>query len=144
MSEAKAGGAVSTYTIIGTVDADGNAQAVGPSGALPVERASGQTILHAVVSESSSGNNEVVAAAGSGLKIKVVSYVIIAAGAVSAKWRTASTDLSGAMALAANGGVSASSDETASLLVTAANEALNLNLSGAVAVAGHVSYYVEA
>ena len=75
-------------------------------------------------------------------KITVLSYVLVATGAVTVKWRTASTDISGAMALAANGGVSAhSGDITIPLLQTATNEALNLNLSSAVQVSGHVTYY---
>lgn len=36
MSEAKSGGAVSTYTIIGTVDANGKAQAVSAASPIPI------------------------------------------------------------------------------------------------------------
>jgi hypothetical protein len=94
----------------------------------------------AVIACSSSGNNEIVAAAGSGRKIRVHSYVVVVTAAVDFKWRSANTDLTGAMSCAADGDGVASADAPDGLFETAANEALNLNLSGATAVAGHVRY----
>lgn len=68
-------------------------------------------------------------------------YLIVAAAAVTATWKSGSTEKSGPIALAANGGVAApgGSPETR-WLETAAGEALVLNLGGAVSVGGHVTY----
>lgn len=101
---------------------------------------------YAVVSASSSGSNTVIAAV-TNKRIRVLSYVIVAAGAVSVTWRSASTDISGAMPLAANGGAAPSAGQAvpAGLIgqfETAQGEALNMNLSAAVLVAGHLTYTV--
>lgn len=98
----------------------------------------------AKIDASSSGSNTIVAAV-TGKKIRVLSYVIIAAGAVTAKWQSATTDISGGMALAANGGAAPSVSVlspggTFGVLQTEPGEALNLNLSGAVSVGGHLVY----
>lgn len=104
----------------------------------------------AAIAAASSGDNTIVAAV-TGKRIKVISYVVVAAGAVTAKWKSgAGTDLSGAMSLAANGGVSMAPPgaptgrRAGHLLQTASGAALVLNLGGAVSVAGHVSYFTEA
>lgn len=100
-------------------------------------------LLFAAISCAASGDNTLLAADAT-RKIKVVGYVVVAAGAVSAKFKSgASTDLTGAMALAANGGVATQSMTFAHLFETAAATALVLNLSGATAVAGHFSYFLE-
>lgn len=95
------------------------------------------------IDTSSSGDNT-LQAADTNRRIRVYSYVIVAGGTVSVKWKSGSTDLSGAMPLVANGGISAHSPGSAGafvpLLQTAANEALVLNLSGAVQVSGHYSW----
>lgn len=122
-----------------TADADGLKVQVSklPSGG-------GKTIQFAVINASSSGDNTIVAAQASN-KIKVVSYAFVCSGVVSAKWKSgASTDRSGAMAFDANGGIGLAGTTDAHLLETAVNEALVLNLSGAVQVSGHVSYFLEA
>jgi hypothetical protein len=92
----------------------------------------------AIIAAASSGDNTILAAVA-GKRFRVTSYVLVAAGAVSAKWRSATNDMSGAMALAANGGVSAD-DAAAGVLETNPGEALVINLSGAVATAGHLTY----
>lgn len=96
----------------------------------------------AKVDESSSGDNSIVTAV-SGHHIQVVSYVLVAASAVSVKWRSGTTDLCGAMSLAANGGVVATTEPVTPFFQTASGEALNLNLGSAVQVSGHISYVVE-
>ena len=98
----------------------------------------------AAINAASSGNNEIVAAV-SGKKIKVVSYLIVAAGTVTATWKSASTALSGAIPLVANSGAAAAPDGEygGHWLETARGEALNLVLSGAIAVTGHISYALE-
>lgn len=105
----------------------------------------GRTLLFGVINTSSSGDNTLVAAPGTGLKIKVVSYVLVASSAVSVKFTSgaAGTNLCGAMSLSANGGVSACGQVGSHLLEAASNTALVLNLSGAVQVSGHYSYFVE-
>lgn len=92
----------------------------------------------APIAASSSGDNAIVAAVV-GKKIRVLSYVLMANAAVNAKWRSATTDKSGLLYFAANGGAVAPHTPIGHL-ETAVNEALNLNLSGAVAVGGHVTY----
>lgn len=96
----------------------------------------------ATVNTAASGDTAIVAANASN-KVKVVSYVLVATGAVGVKWRSAANDRSGAMALGANGVVSAIGSDDAHLLETAVGEALNLNLSAAVQVSGHISYFLE-
>jgi hypothetical protein len=90
------------------------------------------------VAASSSGNNEIVAAV-TGTIIVVTNYKLVASGTVSAKWRSANTDLEGAVSMSDTGGAFAS-DPVHGVLETVAGEALNLNLSGAVAVNGHITY----
>jgi hypothetical protein len=104
----------------------------------------GQTILFASVSASSSGTNAIVAASP-GSKIKVLSYSLVANAAVTVKWQSASTDLTGAMSFSANGGIATPIGSPASgwLLETAVGQALNLNLGSAVGVNGHISYFLE-
>jgi len=98
----------------------------------------------AKIDASASGDNQVVAAVA-GKRIRVISYTLITSAAVTAKWRSASTDITGGMAFAANGG----SEPSVSILSpggifglfqTEPGEALNLNLSSAVAVGGHLVY----
>ena len=98
----------------------------------------------AAISASSSGDNTVVAAVPN-RRIKVLNYVAIAASDVSAKWKSGSTDISGAMAFAANGGVAPVGGPNTPvgmvpLFQTEQGEALVLNLSGAISVAGHLAY----
>lgn len=103
----------------------------------------GKTLQFAPISTAASGATQLVAAPGGSLQVKVVSYVIVAASAVSAKFQSATTDLTGAMPLAANGGVVAAGQPSSHWFECAANQALNINLSGAVQVSGHVGYFVE-
>jgi hypothetical protein len=102
------------------------------------------TPTFAAISAAASGQNTLVAAAGAGLKIRVLGYVLVADAAVTAQWRSgATTALSGAMAFANNGGLSAP-EATFGHFETAANEALTMNLGAAVGVRGHLTYIVVA
>lgn len=92
----------------------------------------------AIISESNSGSNEVVAAV-TGKKIRILSYAFVSSGTVNAKWQSASNDISGLMYFIANTGISAGYNPKGHFQ-TAAGEALNLNLSGSVAVGGHITY----
>jgi hypothetical protein len=102
-----------------------------------VDPARGFDVSFASVSVAASGANPVIAAV-TGKKIRVLSYTLVADGAVTAKWRTAaSADLSGAMSLAANGSLGS---PLVPLMETVAGEALTLTLGGAVGVRGHITY----
>lgn len=92
----------------------------------------------ASISVSSSGDNSIVAAVTS-KKIRVLSYVIVADAAVAAKFRSGTTDLMGAAALSANGGIAAPFCPVGHF-ETASNTALNLNLASAFGVRGHLTY----
>lgn len=92
----------------------------------------------AKIDHAGNGDNEIVAAVA-GFKIRVLHYTIVATAAVNTKWRSDTTDLSGDLNWdAASKGLTVSNDH--GLVQTAAGEALNLNLSGAVAVDGHITY----
>jgi hypothetical protein len=95
------------------------------------------------INVSVGGQTQLVAAPGAGLAIKVVQYVIIAAGAVTVKFQSGNADLTGPMALAQNGGCVVLGEPSAHLFQTAVNTALNINLGGAVQVSGHLAYFVE-
>lgn len=92
----------------------------------------------ASISTSSSGNTSLVTADAT-RKIRVLSYVLVAASANAVKFQSATTDLCGAMSLAANGGVAAPFNP-AGHFETAANQALNINLGSALGVQGHLTY----
>lgn len=101
---------------------------------------------YAIVNASSSGSNTIVAAVVN-KRIRVLSYVVIAAGDVTVTWQSASNAISGPMALASNGGAApAAGQATPGGLIgqfeTNIGEALNLNLSAAIAVGGHLTYTV--
>lgn len=87
-----------------------------------------------------------IVAADLNRKIKVLSAKITAAADVSIKWRSGTDDLEGANSIKAGGGyvLPASAPGMGHYIETAINKDLNLNLSGAVQVSGHISYYLEA
>ena len=110
---------------------------------IPVDPRRSQTLLFAPIDVAGSGDNTIVGADAT-KKIKVASYVIVADAAVTARWKSgAATSLSGAMSLAANGGVALSGSPYSWLLETAVNQALVLNLGGAIGVRGHLMYFLE-
>lgn len=98
----------------------------------------------ASISTSASGDTTIIAAQP-GRKIRVLNYTVIAAGDVSIRWKSGSTNITGAMALATNGGAAPSGAAQSpsghiGLFETAVGEALVLNLSAAIAVGGHLAY----
>lgn len=133
-----------TITAIGTVTAN---QGTSSANDWRTDLRRGQTLAFAPIDVASSGDNTIVAADGT-RKVKVLSYAIVADAAVSARWKSgAGTSLSGAMSLAANGGLAegaGNSPATQWLFETAVNQALVLNLSAAVGARGRVSYFLEA
>lgn len=97
----------------------------------------------AVINVATATDHTIVAAV-TGKKIRVLSYVIVAAAAVAVTWKSGSTARSGAMSFAANSGivVSPAAPSGGSWFETAAGEALVLTLSGAQQVSGHLTYQV--
>lgn len=94
-------------------------------------------MLFADIDAAASGTNPVIAAV-SGKSIRVMCYTVVAAADVTITWKSGSTAISGAMDLPAKGGASPASP--LGMMQTAEGEALNLTLSGAVQVSGHVGY----
>ena len=94
----------------------------------------------AVISASLSGDNTVVSAV-TGKKIRVISMFLLATSAVSARFESSAggTAKSGAMPLSANGGFVLPKNEVG-WFETESGQLLNLELSGAVLVAGGLTY----
>jgi hypothetical protein len=75
-----------------------------------------------------------------GKKIRVISYVIVAASAVSVNFENGTTNISGVMDLAANSGIDYVGSRDAPAFETSSAALLGLTLSGAVQVSGHLTY----
>lgn len=83
-------------------------------------------------------NTELVAAV-TGQVVEVISYNMVAAGAVTAQFKSAATALTGAMSMITGVPNAADSGDIRSpLFQTAKGEALNLVLGGTVQVSGHM------
>ena len=98
-------------------------------------------IKYAVIDHAGSGDNTLVAAVA-GKKIRVLSYVFVVTGAVNVRFESGAggTALTGVMNFDAAGkGISASYSPKGHFQ-TAAAALLNLELSGAVSVDGHLTY----
>jgi hypothetical protein len=93
----------------------------------------------AVIAASGSGDNSIVAAVTS-KKIRVLFWDLIPNAAVNAKWRSATTDITGLYYMASQGNGQRAGYNPLGWFETTAGVALNLNLSGAVAVGGVVGY----
>lgn len=97
-------------------------------------------IRRGFVNASSSGDNEIVAAQGAGIKIRVISMLAIAGNAANTMTlRSGTTAISAGFPLAANGGFAAN-ENSYGWFSTDANAALNINLSGATLVAVSITY----
>lgn len=93
----------------------------------------------AAIAASSSGDNTLVSGVGS-KKLRVLSYVLMSNGTVNAKFQSSTGgDISGLLYMVANTGAS-SGFSPVGHFQTVAGEDLQLNLSGAVAVGGHLTY----
>lgn len=130
--------------------ADGTATDASVAAPLPVQASAesnqmtaGGTVVtpkFAAIAASSSGNNTLIAAVTS-KKIRVLAVAFMANGTVNAKFQSGAggTDLSGLFYMVANTGA-ALPYNPAGWFETASNTLLNLNLSGAVAVGGCITY----
>jgi len=94
-----------------------------------------------VIDDALSGNNTLQAAAGAGIKIRVLSVMMVAAGTVTARFESGAsgTALTGQMNLIANSGFTLPYNP-AGWFETAANTLLNLELSAAISVDGCFTY----
>ncbi len=95
---------------------------------------------HALISGATSGNNTLVAAV-TGKRIRVLSYFMVAAAAVVARFESDAdgTALTGVMSMIA--GVPHSAHDPTGLFETdVAAELLNMELGGAVQVSGFLTY----
>jgi len=105
-------------------------------------------MLYGSISLSTLGDTTVVPAI-SGYRVRVLGYVISAAGAVSVQFKSGSTAISGPMSMVAGSNItthpSASTEQSEMGVVqTNPDEAFVINLSAAVVVGGHVNYkYVK-
>ncbi len=96
-------------------------------------------VKFASVDVASASDNEIVAAVAS-KSVRVLSYVLVASGGANTlTWKSATAgNISGGMGVADTGGISANSET--GLFATTAGEALELTLSAATSVDGHISY----
>ena len=94
-----------------------------------------------VIDDALSGDNTLQAAAGAGIKIRVLSVMMMSAGTVTARFESgaAGTALTGQMNLVANSGFTLPYNP-AGWFETADNALLNLELSGAISVDGCFTY----
>lgn len=130
--------------------ADGTATDASVSAPVPVQATneSSQMVVAGTVvtpkfvaiSAASSGNNTLISAVGS-KKIRVLAASFIANAAVNVKFQSGAggTDLTGLFYLAANGGAVLPYNPVG-WFETAVTTLLNMNLSGAVAVGGCITY----
>ncbi|MBY0523438.1 MAG: hypothetical protein K2R98_08560 [Gemmataceae bacterium] len=104
-------------------------------------------MLNAKIDIAASGQNQIVAAVA-GKKIRVVNYLIVAAGAVTAKFQSkeSPTDLTGAMTMAAGQPIGSAYSTARQFggydghFETQTGEGLAISLGGAVQVSGHLNY----
>ncbi len=103
--------------------------------------------MRVAISESASGDHEVVAAPTDGRHVRILGYFLSAADAVSVTWKSDSTELTGAMSMiAGRPHVLRASNalDPLPLLECAHGEALVLTLSDGVQVSGWLIYDVIA
>jgi len=121
---------------------------VDDSGALLTDSTAAITVARASVSAAASGDNTLIAAAGSGIKIKVLGCILVADGDVDVRFESGAsgTALTGRISLAAagNGFVLPMAPKGYHWIETAANALLNLELTGNVQVSGCIVYHTEA
>lgn len=101
----------------------------------------GGAIKYSKIDVATSGDNTIVAAAGVGIKIRVMSAFCIAAGAVNVRFEdgASGTALTGQMNLTTNSGFVIPFNP-GGWFETSANTLLNLELSAAISVDGAITY----
>ena len=130
-------------TAVTSADGDVTALRTDKFGALKTTQLADATseIKYAVIDDASSGDNTLVAAAGAGVKIRVLSAMLVAAGDVDVRFESGAggTALTGQMDLTTNSGFTLPFNP-GGWFETGDNALLNLELSGAVSVDGCLSY----
>lgn len=96
----------------------------------------------AAIAVSASGPTAVVGSQGGGNKIRVLALNLVVNAAVNVKWQGGSTDKTGLWYFGGQGHGVVLPFTPTGWFETAAAEALNINLSGAVAVGGSLVYIV--
>lgn len=91
-----------------------------------------RTVSRSFANATLIGNNEVVATQGASIRIRVLSVLAVATLGVTVKFQSATTDITAGFPLGNNGGVVLPYNQHG-WFQTAANEALNINLSLATA-----------
>ncbi len=139
---------IGTVTTVSAVTAISNALPAGTNllGAMSASNETatvynGTTALtpkFAPISASSSGDNSVVSAVV-GKKIRVLRWSVSGSGTVNIKWRNGTTDVTGLYYLVANATVGGAYCPVGHF-ETSSNAALQINLSGATAVGGVLTY----
>jgi hypothetical protein len=94
-------------------------------------------IQTAKIDQSASGDTTVVTGIP-GKYFIVLGFFFATAAAISVKWISGTTDLTGAMPFAANGGISVESE--VGIMQTIVGDSLILNLSGISQTGGSVAY----
>lgn len=96
----------------------------------------------APVAATGLGDTTIIAAV-EGKKLRVMNYALISLLAVSVKWKSGSTDLTGALSFGATGGIACPGSSDTVWFETNPGEPLILNLGFATTVGGHVTYFEE-
>ncbi len=112
-------------------------------GALIDEVPTVRTVQRSSITASAAGATEVVPAQGAGVRIRVLAVFVASSSAIGVKFQSAATDISGLSALSATGGF-VMPETQHGWFQTAANEALNVNLSGAATSVGVTVIWVQA
>jgi len=100
-------------------------------------------IITLVGSPALASNQELVAAAGAGVKIRVVSLVVnCGGGANTVTFKTATTAITPAFGFSANGGM-VLEQQMEGWFETNANEALNVTLANATLVGMQINYVLS-
>lgn len=111
----------------------------GVCGQLIDETGTLRTVNRAFVNATLIGNTEVVATQGGAIRIRVLAVTFVALSAATVKFQSATTDISAGFPIGINGGVAIPYNPHG-LFQTAANEALNINLSLGVTVGCQVTW----
>lgn len=101
-----------------------------------------EDLKNAVINNSSSGDNEIIAAPGAGTYIAIDSINILPTSAVTVTFKSASTAISGPYPLDAKQSMVLDNAMQAEkgIITCADNAAFNINLGSAVQVGGFVRY----
>lgn len=130
-----------------TVDANlssaGSTRVVGGAltvgGAIFDENGNRRTVSRSFANATTAGDSQVVAAQGAGIKVRVLSSILITSGPVTLRFGSGSSAISGSFALSSNAGFVAPYNPNGHW-ETDANSALNLNLSSSASVGVDVTW----